>query len=110
MIDLKGILAISGYAGLFKVIAQAKSGVIVESISDKKRMNAFSHFKMSSLEDISIFTTGDDMPLSEVFQKISDKEKGKKWWPNMQLKELSLRKLATGRLWMICRRILQWFV
>jgi hypothetical protein len=78
MIDLKGILAISGYAGLFKVIAQAKSGVIVESVSDKKRMNAFAHFKMSSLEDISIFTTSDDMPLSEVFQKISDKEKGGK--------------------------------
>lgn len=78
MIDLKGFLAISGYGGLYKVIAQAKSGVIVESLSDKKRMNAFSHFKMSTLEDISIFTTGDDMPLGEVFQKISDKENGKK--------------------------------
>jgi hypothetical protein len=41
-------------------------------------MNAFSHFKMSTLEDISIFTQGEDMPLAEVFQKIFDAEKGKK--------------------------------
>jgi len=78
MIDLKGFLAISGYAGLYKVVAQSKNGVIVESLIDKKRMNAFSHFKMSTLEDISIFTTGDDMPLSNVMQKIYDKEKGGK--------------------------------
>ena len=78
MIDLKGFIAISGYSGLFKVVAQAKSGIIVESLVDKKRMNAFSHFKMSTLEDISIFTSGEDMPLAEVFQKIYDAEKGKK--------------------------------
>jgi hypothetical protein len=78
MIDLKGFIAISGYPCLYKVVAQAKSGVIVESLTDKKRMNAFSHFKMSTLEDISIFTQGEDMPLAEVFQKIFDAEKGKK--------------------------------
>lgn len=78
MIDLKGFIAISGYPGLFKVVAQSKNGIIVESLVDKKRMNAFSHFKMSTLEDISLFTTGEDMPLAEVFQKIYDAEKGGK--------------------------------
>jgi chemotaxis protein histidine kinase CheA len=78
MIDLKGFIAISGYPGLFKVVAQSKNGIIVESLIDKKRMNAFSHFKMSTLEDISIFTTGEDMPLAAVFHKIFTHEKGGK--------------------------------
>lgn len=62
--------------GLYKVVAQSKNGLIVESLIDKKRIPAYSHYKISALEDISIFTTGEDMPLSEVFQKISDKENG----------------------------------
>lgn len=62
--------------GLYKVVAQSKNGLIVESLIDKKRIPAYSHYKISALEDISIFTTGEDMPLSQVFQKISDKENG----------------------------------
>lgn len=62
--------------GLYKVVAQSKTGLIVESLIDKKRIPAYSSYKISALEDISVFTTGDDMPLSEVFQKIYDKEKG----------------------------------
>ncbi|MFN7013789.1 MAG: DUF5606 domain-containing protein [Bacteroidia bacterium] len=76
MIDLRGIISISGHSGLFKIISQTKFGLIVESISDGKRMPAYSSQRISALEDISVFTTGEDMPLSEVFQKISDKEKG----------------------------------
>src|SRR5262245_60194295 len=74
--DLSGIISISGMPGLYKVVAQSKAGLIVESLIDKKRIPAYSSYKISALEDISIFTTGDDMPLSDVFQKIHDKEKG----------------------------------
>jgi len=74
--DLSGIISIGGMPGLYKVVAQSKNGIIVESIADKKRMPAYSSYKISALEDISVFTTGEDMPLSEVFQKIFDKEKG----------------------------------
>jgi hypothetical protein len=74
--DLSGIISISGMPGLYKVVAQSKTGLIVESLIDKKRIPAYSSYKISALEDISVFTTGDDMPLSEVFQKIYDKEKG----------------------------------
>lgn len=74
--DLSGIISISGMPGLYKVVAQSKTGLIVESLIDKKRIPAYSNYKISALEDISVFTTGDDMPLSEVFQKIYDKEKG----------------------------------
>ena len=76
MIDLAGFIAISGYPGLFKVVAQTKNGVIVEGVNDKKRMVAHSHFKISALEDISIYTTEDDTPLTKVFKSIFDKEKG----------------------------------
>jgi hypothetical protein len=74
--DLSGIISISGQPGLYKVVAQSKNGLIVESLIDKKRIPAYSSYKISALEDISVFTKGDDMPLSEVFQKIFDKEKG----------------------------------
>lgn len=76
MIDLRGIISISGHSGLFKVISQTKFGLIVEAIADGKRMPAYSSQRISALEDISVYTTGDDMPLAEVFQKIFDKEKG----------------------------------
>ncbi len=75
MIDLRGIISISGHGGLFKVVSQTKFGLIVESIADGKRMPAYSSQRISALEDISVFTTGEDMPLAEVFQKIADKEK-----------------------------------
>lgn len=74
--DLSKIIAISGYPGLFKVVAQAHNGIIVESLIDKKRMQAFSTYKISALEDISIFTSGDDVPLKDVLKKIHDKEQG----------------------------------
>ncbi len=74
--DLTGVISISGVAGLHKVIAQTKSGVIVESLADKKRFPAYSSSKISALEDISIYTTGEDLPLKDALQKIFDKEKG----------------------------------
>ena len=36
MIDLKGIISISGQPGLYKIVAQSKNGIIVEGLSDKK--------------------------------------------------------------------------
>ena len=74
--DLSGIISIAGMSGLFKVIAQTKNGLIVESLIDKKRVQAFSTHKISALEDVSIYSTGDDVPLKDVFQKIYEKEKG----------------------------------
>lgn len=76
--DLTKIIAIAGYPGLFRIIAQASNGIIVESLIDKKRMTAYSHYKISGLEDISIFTYGEDVPLKEVLGKIKEKEKGAK--------------------------------
>ncbi len=76
MIDLSGIISISGQPGLYKVVAQSKNGIIVENLNDKKRTSISSTAKVSSLEDISMFTTGDDKPVSEIMHSIFDKEKG----------------------------------
>jgi len=74
--DLSKIMSISGKPGLFKMVGQTKSGAIVESLLDQKRFPVFPHDKISSLEEISIFTTDEDMPLKEVMKKISEKENG----------------------------------
>ena len=68
--ELKEILAISGQPGLYKYVAQSSHGVIVESLSDGKRMNAASNSKVSALTEISIFTEGEDIALADVFTKI----------------------------------------
>lgn len=70
--DLKDYLAISGHRGLFKYISQARNGIIVEGLEDKKRMNAFTHYKVSSLKDIAIFTDSEEVPLQKVFKIISE--------------------------------------
>ena len=74
--ELKEILAISGQPGLYKYVAQSSRGVIVESLSDGKRMNAASNSKVSALTEISIFTEGEDIPLAEVFTKIYEHTQG----------------------------------
>ena len=73
---LKDILAISGESGLFKYVAQGKNSIVVEQLETKKRVSVFGSAKVSSLEEISVFTTGDDISLGKVFDNIFEKEKG----------------------------------
>ena len=72
--DIKLIMSIAGHHGLFKYIAEGRNGVIVENLEDKKRINAYSSFKISSLSDIAIFTDSGEVPLKDVFIKIKEKE------------------------------------
>ena len=73
---LKGILAISGQPGLFKVISEGKNNVVIESLLTGKKSTAYADAKMSTLEDIAIYTLEEDMPLKKVFKKIANKENG----------------------------------
>lgn len=75
--DLSKILAISGKPGLYKILSQSKGGVIIESLIDGRRMAVGQSQKVSTLSDIQIYTTGEEVPLSEVFSKFADKAKGK---------------------------------
>jgi len=71
--DLSKIVSISGKPGLFLVSSQGAGKLIVESLLDGKRSPAFANDKISSLGEISIFTTGEDKPLKDVFMAIHEK-------------------------------------
>jgi hypothetical protein len=75
--DLTGILSISGYGGLYKLIKQTKTGFIVESMVDQKRMQAFASSKISTLEDIAIFTETGEIHFKKVLKTIFEQENGK---------------------------------
>jgi hypothetical protein len=74
--DLKEIMSISGYPGLFKFVSQGRSGLIVESLVDKKRTNIPPTAKVSSMNDIAVFTDSEDVPLRVVLQSIKEKSNG----------------------------------
>jgi hypothetical protein len=95
--DLKGIISISGRPGLFKIVTQGKSNVIVESLIDKKRFPAFASEKISSIEDISIFTYEEDVKLTDVFSTILSQNDGKEAI-NHKVEEAVLRKTFEGIL------------
>lgn len=71
---LKDILAISGQSGLFKLISKGKNSIIVESLVTGKRMPAHSANKITSMEDIAIFTVTGEVPLKDILKKIEEME------------------------------------
>jgi hypothetical protein len=114
---LKDILAISGEPGLFKFIAQGKNAIIVEQLETKKRSSAYGSAKVSSLEDIAIFTDKEDLPLGKVFDLIHEKENGgpaidskadtgrlKAWFEGI-LPEYSKEKVYTSDI----KKVAQWY-
>lgn len=71
---LKEILAITGKPGLFRLVSRGQNMLIVESLVDGKRMPTYARDKIVSLADVSMFTVGDDIPLSQVLTKVGEKE------------------------------------
>ena len=75
--NLTGIISISGKPGLSKIISQTRTGLIVESLLDGKRTPVHGAERVSSLEDISIYTYEEDVLLVEVFKKMYKSAAGK---------------------------------
>ena len=71
--DLSKIVSISGRPGLYMIKSQAIGRIIVESLIDGKCTPAFANDRMSSLEEISIFSVDEDRPLKDVFKMINEK-------------------------------------
>lgn len=65
--DLSKILAVSGYPGLYRFIAQSRTGAIAEALSDGHRVNFPANGKITTLEDISIYADDSEVKLREVF-------------------------------------------
>ncbi len=72
--DLSGIISISGRPGLFKVVAQGKNSIIVDSLTENKRFPAYASDRISALDDISIYTVEGDKPLRDIFSDIYKKQ------------------------------------
>jgi len=73
---LEGILSIAGQPGLLKLVSRKNNSVIVESLITGKRMPAFSTSRISTLEDITVYTYDEDTPLKDVFTNIFNEYKG----------------------------------
>jgi hypothetical protein len=73
MKDLTEVASISGKGGLYKVLKPGRSGVILESLDEKKmRMVTNPTHKVSILAEISVYTTTEDgaAPLEDLLRKI----------------------------------------
>jgi len=74
---LEKVLAIAGKPGLYKLVTQTRTGFIAESLIDQKRLAIGIQQNVSVLSEIAIYTLTEEVPLADVFRKISDKESGK---------------------------------
>ncbi|MGE5394927.1 MAG: DUF5606 domain-containing protein [Candidatus Saccharibacteria bacterium] len=111
---LKGILSISGYPGLFKMVTEAKNSIIVESLVTGKRMPAYSTSKISALSDISVFTENGEIQLKEVLKRIQ--ESGKEISPKASNDEIKaffgevVPEYDKDRVYVSdMKKIIQWF-
>lgn len=75
---LDKILSIGGKPGLYKLLTQTRTGFVGESLLDGKRVTVGIRSNVSVLSEIAIYTLEEEVPLREVFQKIKEKEAGKK--------------------------------
>ena len=74
---LKNILSITGKSGLYKLISQGNNMLIVESLLDGKRIPTYARDKIVYLGEISMYTMGEDIALSEVLTNLGKKEEFK---------------------------------
>ena len=75
--EFNKIIAVTGKPGLFEILSQTKTGVIVKSIVDGKRFPITATHNVSLLENIAIYTYEEEVPLGQVLKNIADKEGGK---------------------------------
>ena len=73
------ILAISGKPGLYKLVTRGKNNLIVEALdATHRRMPAFASERITSLNDIAMFTENDDIPLTDVLENMKVLENSQK--------------------------------
>ena len=115
--DYNKILSISGKSGLFRLISTSKGRGVVESLIDGKRIPTFTTDRVSSVEDISVYIVGDNIPLKSVLKTIFEKEEGKAILdsksPEKELKEYFTTILPTWdteRVYISdIRKIISWY-
>lgn len=89
----KTILAITGKPGLYSLVQQGRGMLIVETIDEKKRRFPVGpRDRVTSLNDVSMYTEGDDVSLNSVFHNIKELYQGKT--VDIDLKKASKDELA----------------
>lgn len=73
---LDDILSIGGKPGLFQLVKATRQGVLVESLLDGKRMPISQRADVSALSDIAIYTYAEELPLTEVYDRLYEKLEG----------------------------------
>jgi len=70
--NLLGIVAVSGKPGLWKALAQNKTGYILESLDEQKTklVANLSTAKIAALHEITLFGQEDDIKLIDVFERM----------------------------------------
>ena len=73
--EYREIVAVTGLGGLFQLLTTKSDGAIVRSVADKttKFISARQH-NVTPLESIEVYTTGENVRLHEVFQKMQAHE------------------------------------
>ncbi|ARV11094.1 DUF5606 domain-containing protein [Gilvibacter sp. SZ-19] len=74
--SLEKIMAISGKPGLYELKTQTRTGFLAQSLADGKTLSVSARHNVSLLSEIAIYTLSEEVPLAEVFEKISNKENG----------------------------------
>lgn len=70
--NLYGIVAVSGKPGLWKALAQNKTGFVLESLDAQKTklVANLSTAKLAALEEITVFGLDDDIKLKDIFERM----------------------------------------
>jgi|TARA_R100000789_G_C3009121_1_gene150847 methylglyoxal synthase len=72
---LKDIASVTGKGGLYQVVKPSRTGVILESLDEKKqKLVAHAHDRVSILDEISIYTTDAEgnVPLQKIFNTMHE--------------------------------------
>jgi hypothetical protein len=74
--NLDKLLTIAGKPGLFRMVAQTRTGVIAVSLVDQKKIVTNLGQQINVLSEIRVFGLKDEMPLNNIFERMFQLEKG----------------------------------
>ena len=66
------IMSVSGSHGLYKFVAQSRTGVVGEGLSDGRRVNLPANSKITTLEDISVYADDGEVKLRKVLELMKE--------------------------------------
>lgn len=73
--NLRGLVAVTGKPGLFKLVGQNKNGFVIEGLDKQtvRHIVNLSTTKMATLEDITIFAEDDEIKLITIFNEMKSR-------------------------------------